>query len=261
MIHYITFNTVLLGHIPTVQEVHMIDHNSIVPLYQQITDQILQDINSGMFSVNKRLPTEDEMSRQYNVSRITIRRAVSDLVEQGVVVKHQGKGTFVKAPPMQKNFKIAALSFTELCRANDKQAGAKVLEATVCEPTDPDVLDSLSLKKGEKAVRILRLRTADSRPLVIEDNFFPLKYTYLLGVDLTNQSLYQYLKQSQHINIMAGNLTLRIIRASSKHARLLNMPRNTPLLHLWGTTLCGDGEILHTCRQIGYGEDFDFIIR
>ena len=209
----------------------MIDHNSIVPLYQQITDQILQDINSGKFSVNKRLPTEDEMSQQYKVSRITIRRAVSDLVEQGVVVKRQGKGTFVKTPPMQKSFKVAALSFTELCQANGRRAGANVLEATVCEPADSEVLNVLGLEKGEK------------------------------GVDLVNQSLYQYLRQERHINIIAGSMTLRIVRASSKHARLLNMPRNTPLLHLWGTTLCGDGKILHTCRQIGYGEDFDFIIR
>ena len=58
----------------------MIDHNSIVPLYQQIKDQILRDITSGKFSVNTRLPTEDEMSEQYGVSRITIRRAIGDLV-------------------------------------------------------------------------------------------------------------------------------------------------------------------------------------
>ena len=162
---------------------------------------------------------------------------------------------------MQKSFKVAALSFTELCQANGRRAGANVLEATVCEPADSEVLNVLGLEKGEKAVRILRLRTADDKPLVIEDNFFPLEYTYLLGVDLVNRSLYQYLRQERHINIIAGSMTLRIVRASSKHARLLNMPRNTPLLHLWGTTLCGDGKILHTCRQIGYGEDFDFIIR
>ena len=239
----------------------MIDHNSIVPLYQQIKDQILCDINSGRFSKNKQLPTENEMSEQYGVSRITIRRAISDLVEQGIVVKRQGKGTFVKTPPMQKDFNAAARSFTELCQANKKKAGAIVLEASVSEPTDPDVLEALKLERGEKAVRILRLRTADGKPLVIEDDYFPIQYTYLLGVDLENRSLYQYLKEEKHINIIAGKMTLRIIRASSKDAKLLNVPRNTPLLQLWGTTLCGKGEILHTCRQIGYGEDFDFIIR
>ena len=238
----------------------MIDHNSIVPLYQQIKDQILRDITSGKFSVNTRLPTEDEMSEQYGVSRITIRRAIGDLVEQGVVVKRQGKGTFVKTPLMQKDFTAAARSFTELCQANGTEAGAIVLEASVSEPTDPDVLEALALEKGEKAVRILRLRTADGKPLVIEDDYFPIQYTYLLGVDLVNQSLYQYLKEERHINIIAGKMTLRLVRANSKTAKLLRVPRNTPLLHLWGTTLCGEGEILHTCRQIGYGEDFDFII-
>ena len=74
----------------------MIDHNSMNPLYQQVSNQILSDVASGEFSVNKRLPTEKEMSEQYGVSRITVRRAVSDLVVRGVLVRRQGKGTFLK---------------------------------------------------------------------------------------------------------------------------------------------------------------------
>jgi GntR family transcriptional regulator len=243
------------------KEEDVINHDSIIPLYQQITESIMQDIHSGKFSANNRLPTEDEMSQHYGVSRITVRRAINDLVEQGHVVKKQGKGTFLRAPSMQKDLKTAALSFTEICEANGKTASAKVLEAALVEPTDADVLSELSLQKGQQAVRILRLRLADGKPLVIEDNHFPPEYAYLLEVDLEHNSLYQYLREQSNINIEAGKLTLHIVRADTKSARLLEVPRNTPLLHLWGTTLCRGGELLHTCRQIGYGEDFDFRIR
>ncbi len=239
----------------------MIDHNSMTPLYQQVSNQILSDVASGEFSVNKRLPTEKEMSEQYGVSRITVRRAVSDLVVRGVLVRRQGKGTFLKTEPMRKDLKLEARSFTELCQANGKTPGSKVLEAGVVVPSDPDVIRELGLTPGEKAVRILRLRYADDKPLIIEDNHFPLKYACLLGVDLEKRSLYQYLRKEMQIEISAGSLTLRIVRADAKSAKLLGIPRNTPLLHMWGTTLCGTGEILHTCRQVGYGEDFDIIIR
>lgn len=239
----------------------MINHNSIVPLYQQITEMILQDIAGGKFAEDNRLPTEEDMSTQYGVSRITVRRAINDLVEQGQVVKKQGKGTFVRAQPMRKDLKSLALSFSELCRANGKVASAKVLEAGIIEPTDTEVLEEMGLQRGERAVRILRLRFADDQPLVIEDNHFPMEYAYLLGADLEKDSIYRYLREEKGIAIETGKLLLRLIRAESKSAKLLQIPRNTPLLHMWGTTLCAGGGLLHTCRQIGYGENFDFRIR
>lgn len=70
----------------------MIDHNSMTPLYQQVSNQILSDVASGEFSVNKRLPTEKEMSEQYGVSRITVRRAVSDLGCARRACQASGKG-------------------------------------------------------------------------------------------------------------------------------------------------------------------------
>lgn len=239
----------------------MIDFNSMVPLYQQVIEQIMIDIEHNKFDKTRRLPTEDEMSRNYGVSRITIRKAVSELANRGIVVKKQGKGTFLKTPPMKKVLNNSAMSFTNLCHANGKVAGSKELEASICIPEDTDVIEALGLQEGEKAVRIRRLRYADGKPLVIEDNYFPLKYSYLIGIDLENKSLYSYLETEQGINIISGHLTMRLIRANNNTAHLLNVQRNTPMLQLWSTNLCENGEILHTCRQVGYGEDFDFIIR
>ena len=71
-----------------------LDHDSIVPLYAQIIEQISRDIGNGIYQQTKRLPTEDELAEQYCVSRITIRRAINELVTQGIVEKKQGKGTF-----------------------------------------------------------------------------------------------------------------------------------------------------------------------
>ncbi len=239
----------------------MLNHDSIIPLYEQIIQTIKEDIQSGKFALQKKMPTEEELSKQYSVSRITIRRAVSELVKQGLVEKKQGKGTFVCAPKMHKAFNHPGMSFTEICAANGVKASAKILIAGISVPENPQVSAWLGIALGESAVRIKRLRYAGARPMVIEDNYFPMEYAYLLGIDLENDSLYRYLREEKHIEIMAGELTLRLVRADLKASKLLEVPRGTPMLRIDSCTCKGNGDILHTCHQMGYGEDFDFIVR
>jgi DNA-binding GntR family transcriptional regulator len=238
----------------------LLDHDSIVPLYEQITEKIKEDIQKGVFDSNRRLPTEGQLAEQYNVSRITIRRAISELVEEGLVNRKQGKGTFVCGPKMHKDFKRPGLGFTEICEENGKKASSKVLEAGIIVPDDPQTIEWLNLKKGEEAIRIVRLRYADDMPCIVEENIFPKKYSYLLSIDLS-RSIYGYLQEEKNIEIVAGELILHIVRADQKIARLLEKPRNTPLLKISGRSFCDNGEILHISTTIGYGEEFEYIIR
>lgn len=239
----------------------MLDYESIVPLYEQIMQTIKDDIQNGKFTAQKKLPTEEELSEAYNVSRITIRRAVSELVKQGLVEKKQGKGTFVCSPKLHKAFNHPGMSFTEICAANGVKASAKIISTGVVVPDNPQVKAWLGLKSDEPAVRIQRLRYADERPLVIEDNYFGMEYAYLLGIDLEKDSLYRYLRDEKGMEIMAGELTLRLVRVDSKAAKLLSVARGTPMLRIDSCTHDGNGRVLHTCHQVGYGEDFDFIVR
>ena len=76
----------------------IIDYNSVIPLYEQVANALRADIQGGAFDATKRLPTEEELAEKYGISRITVRRAVGDLVEEGLVEKKQGKGTFIRTP-------------------------------------------------------------------------------------------------------------------------------------------------------------------
>ena len=172
-----------------------LNHNSIIPLYAQIVEQLQKDIDNGVFSETGRLPTESELSEQYNVSRITIRRAVNELVQKGLVEKKQGKGTFICTPKITRRLDSEAISFTELCAANGLSASAKILRAETCIPNAAFIRDMLNLNSGEPAVRICRLRYAGNRPLVLEDNYYPLEYTYLLSIDLENQHIGIYVRK------------------------------------------------------------------
>ncbi|SHJ65578.1 GntR family transcriptional regulator [Dethiosulfatibacter aminovorans DSM 17477] len=238
----------------------MLDHDSIIPLYEQISEKIKEEIQKGTFGSQKRLPTEGQLAEQYGVSRITIRSAITELVKQGLVNRKQGKGTFITTPSMQKDFKRPGTGFTQICLENGQKASSKVLEAGIFVPDDPKVIEWLELKEGDEAVRIVRLRYVGDMPCIIEENIFPMKYSYLLDIDLTG-SIYKYLKEEKNIDVVAGELILNIIRPDQKTARLLQKSKNTPLLKISGRSFSTTGEILHVSKTIGYGEEFDYIIR
>ena len=239
----------------------MLNHDCIIPLYEQIAQQIKQEVSNGGFDAQRRLPTEKAFAEQFNVSRITVRKAIQLLSQEGLVETKQGKGTFVRSQAMRKNLKRPCTSFTENCIENGMVPHSKLLRAGIVKVSEPRVANGLNIPIGSKAVQIMRLRCANDKPCVIEDNHFPLEFAYLLNMDLENDSLYRILREEKKLSIIAGELVLRITKADSKTAKLLQVENGAPLLRMFGRTFHGDGEILHTCSQIGYGEDFDFIIR
>lgn len=238
-----------------------LNHNSIIPLYAQIVEQLRRDIENGAFSQTGRLPTEGDLSEQYSVSRITIRRAVDELVAQGLVEKKQGKGTFICTPKITRRLDSEPISFTEMCTANGLTARAKILEAGICVPESPDIREMLNLGKGETAVRIRRLRYAGNQPLVLEDNFYPLEYSYLLAINLEHESTYTFLREQKGIELRATTMRLRIVRADAKLAKLLQVSRNAPQLEMRGRVVRQDGQTVHSSYQVGYGENFEFMVR
>jgi GntR family transcriptional regulator len=238
----------------------MLDHNSVVPLYTQVYDSIRQEIMSGKLKARQRLPTEENFAEQYGVSIITIRRAIAELVKENLVEKKQGKGTFVAAPKYTKSFRNHVMSFSETCASNGIQAGAKVLEIGVKEP-DIEIRKKLQMKKGQKAIYILRLRLADNVPCLIEENYFVPEFEDLLLKDLENDSIYRILREDRGIEIMPGPLTLRIVRANGVTAKHLEVAKGTPLIKMVGLSYQSNGAPLHTCTQIGFGEDFEFVLR
>ncbi|MFV0497338.1 MAG: GntR family transcriptional regulator [Candidatus Fimivivens sp.] len=241
-------------------EVHL-DHNSIIPLYMQVSACIKNEIMSGCFSETLRLPTEDKLSEQYNVSRITVRRAVNELVGLGLVQKKQGKGTFVSEPKPQKNFSANAISFTQMCAKNGCLAGTKLIKSSLCVPEMAWVREKLELAPNQQAVRIQRLRYANGVPIVLEDSFYLCEYACLLDMDLEQDSTYRFLREEKGIDMYSKQMSLRIVRADSKIAKLLAVPRYTPQLQMTGLVTQLDGTPIHTSFQIGYGERFDFIVR
>ncbi len=239
----------------------MIEHDSIVPLYEQVARLLRKDIQDGVFNSSSRLPTEGELAEQYGISRITVRHAVSVLVKEGLVERKQGKGTFICKAVMHRPLSRSSLSFTELCEENGKVPGTKLFSAGIKVPDNPRVISWMGLEPGEEVVVIFRLRLADNVPCVLETTYFPKKYKDLLKLDLNQASMYRYLREEMGLEIITGEMVLRIVEADGKTAELLKVKKRAPLMESWGKVYTGDGELLHISHQVGYGGNFEFVIR
>ena len=159
------------------------------PLYQQIYDEIKDAIEKGVYAPKERIPSELELAEQYEVSRITVRRAVEELCSDGYLVKQQGRGTFVSTPHINRQFHASTLqTFTALCAGNGMKAGAHVIDRQIV-PARQNEMEFFGLQKDALLLHIKRVRTADGEP-IFEENIFENRYRQApelmrLGADIT----------------------------------------------------------------------------
>ena len=236
----------------------MLEYNSAVPFYEQVARSIRHDIETGKFSDTNRLPSEDALSQSYAVSRITIRRAVNELVETGLVEKKQGKGTFICRQKFAKDIKNLQ-SFSEMCRHMNMKPGGQMLENKLVL-ADDKIQKQLNLEPGSYVVYISRLRTADGEPVAIEKNYFPVKYSFLLEKQFNDNSLFECLQEEAKVRVASSEKRIELCRATAEEAKLMKVKKGTPLLYIKSVTYTYDREPLYAGVQLFNGETCSFYV-
>lgn len=202
--------------------------NSAKPLYASIMDDLLRDISAGRFRVGDLIPTENELCERFHVSRITVRRAVSELCDAGILSRRQGKGTFVtRSPKGQGKVPSSVFSFHRLCDGVGKTPKIEVLSSGE-EPSDKNTRAALELKNGEKTVKIVRLCYADGVPVAYAEHRFSPAFSFLLGQDLTG-SLYEFAVRNG-AEAASSYRTIGLVRADETVAKALGIAKDDPLL-------------------------------
>ena len=204
-----------------------LQQNTSVPLYRQLKDKILSDISSGKLAEGEKIPTEIELSELYNISRITVRNAVKELVAEGYLVKKQGKGTFVCLPKIERKV-VHLLSFTAACDANHLPTHSVVTRREILRDYR-NARQLLELESDDSVLYIQRLRIAGDAPLMLENNYYSLKRLGFLQQEDLSGSLYQLLREKYAIvPTYAGETTVEMVRADSDSAPLLKLPPGEP---------------------------------
>src|SRR5215475_14413707 len=142
-------------------------------LYARVETVLAGEITDGDLKVGDQLPTEDSLVARFGVSRITVRRAIQNLVNRGLVEIRRGKGTFVAAPRITQEL-TELTGFVEDMHALGRTPTARVVGKEVVS-ADAVVADNLGLTKGERVVRIRRVRLADGVPLSFDETYLPLQ--------------------------------------------------------------------------------------
>src|SRR5258708_9755502 len=143
-----------------------IDKHSPIPMYYQIMSQLREKIAAGEYAVNSTLPPERELVETYHVSRMTIRQAILELVNEGILVRRKGIGTFV-APPKLEQALSRLTSFTEDMAQRGMKAGSRIISFKEMLP-DPTTRKTLELRAEDKVFECVRLRLADEEPMPLE---------------------------------------------------------------------------------------------
>ncbi|MFC0559136.1 GntR family transcriptional regulator [Halalkalibacter alkalisediminis] len=200
------------------------------PLYIQLKEIIKSDIKSGQYTSNQQLPTETDLCDQYSVSRITARRAITDLVEEGFLERRQGKGTFVKRRSYKREL-ISVNGFSEHMLQVGRKPRSQVLSCLIISANEKTA-DSLSISTGDPILELKRINYIDSEPFGLDTSYYSLtRFPRLERYITQSDSTYQTLSTHYNIEIAHNSRILNVVFANHNQAELLNCDLGTPLFY------------------------------
>lgn len=182
------------------------------------------------------LPSETELCAEYDVSRITIRRAVDDLAADGLVIKEQGRGTFVARPIVtqkySERFAESIQGFYGEMAARGEQVSTRVLRQGVVFAS-PDLADTLQLDPSDELVELVRLRSVNGEVNHIVHTFLPVSlFPETATADFSDGSLYDFIRTEYSADLHSTHLTIEVALATDDEAELLDVAPGSPLLQV-----------------------------
>lgn len=230
--------------------------NPRAPMYFRIQQGILIQIQQGQLKPGQQLPTETDLAQQYQVSRITAKRALDELVRQGVAFRQQGRGTFVAQTRIREISGFG--SFTEDMRSRGMAPTSEVLMFKEVEP-DPEIQGRLHITPGEHAFMLKRLRLANGEPVAVETAYLPCRfYPGLLDEDLNKNSLYAILTEKYQMAPTWADAEIEATSATKEEAYLLKLKIGKPVLTARRVTFSANYDVVEVVTSVYRGDRFTF---
>ncbi|MBL3699427.1 GntR family transcriptional regulator [Leucobacter luti] len=203
-----------------------LDRSGPVPLYFQISTRLERAIREGTIPAGARLENEIAIGERLSLSRPTVRRAIQELVDKGLLVRRRGIGTQVVQARVSRPVELTSLH-EDLTRVGHTPT-TRVLSLERI-PADDETAQLLRVPLGAEITRIRRLRGTDSTPVAILENLLPPEFSDITAEALTEHGLYEILR-ARGITIKVANQTIGARRAQGDEHELLDVPKGGPLL-------------------------------
>jgi GntR family transcriptional regulator len=216
----------------------MIDKNSPIPIYHQLEEFIKSQIESGELQQDEAIPSERVYAEMFKISRMTIRQAMTNLVNDGYLYRQKGKGTYVNKKKVVKRLQ-GMTSFTEDMNERGLTPG-NILVSFEIIPATRQIADRLQLPENTPVYEIKRVRLADDAPLALETSYLPANLVKGLTEEIINQSLYQYIEEKLSLTIHEATQQIEATIAKEQELSLLEIEKGSPVLLIHTTSYLKD---------------------
>jgi len=240
--------------LPTLSQVlPPLDETSAQPLYQQLQRALRGAIENGIIGPDDALPPERDLAEMLGVSRITVRKAIDELVDDGLLIRKQGSGTFV-SNRVEKNF-AKLTSFSEDMRARGREPRSVWLNRAEGTVTPEESL-TLRSSPGTPVFRFHRIRYADDAPMAIE--YATVIASCLSSLEAVESSLYEALERTGNRPVRALQ-RLRAVLLTAEQAKLLKAQEGEAGLLVARVGYLKDGRAVEYSQSYYRGEIYDFV--
>lgn len=209
-----------------------IDRSVPIPMYYQLKELILSEIQQGHYKTGDPIPTEKEISELFQLSRTTVRQAIAELVQEGWLYRVKSKGTFVDHPKIPQNFIRKVESYNNAVMRMGMTPSSRVLklEPKKASQIAPAIAEALRLKNSDKVIYLERIRMADEEPIVIGRTWLPYASChFLLEHDFNSEQLYPLLALTDRTRIFRIERLVEAVAATAEDARLLQIKKGAPI--------------------------------
>src|SRR5580700_4401860 len=229
-------------------------------LYSRVETVLAREIMTGGLKVGDQLPTEDDLIARFDVSRITVRRAIQNLVSRGLVEIRRGKGTFVATPRITQE--LTELSgFVEDMRAVGRRPTARVIGKEIVT-ANTTVAAQLALTKGQRVVRIRRVRLADGVPISFDETYLPLQIgRKIITHNLKVEPIFSLLERKYDVPLIEAEYKLEAVAAEAEVAAALRVKQGSPVFRIERTSYSTGNQPVDYERLYYRGDLVRFVTR
>lgn len=206
-----------------------IDKTVPIPLYFQLKTLILSEIKSGHYKSGDMIPTEKEISDAFQISRTTVRQAITELVQEGWLYRVKSKGTFVSQPKINQDFIKKLESFNDQILRSGMTPSTELLECKTVKAKS-DVARHLQVEENTAVIYLHRKRLADGEPIVTIETYLPYDdCSFILSHDLEQERLYHILSANPETTVFRVERQVEAVEAKTADINLLGIKRGKPI--------------------------------
>lgn len=237
----------------------MLEQNAMIPLYQQLMDAIKADISKNVYKEGDKLPAETDLEQIYQVSRITVRRAVKELCDQKILAKKQGKGTFVLSTQIQTPLNGIG-GFHDVIGDQQNGGTQDILSIQEIEAGE-EMAGYLQIRRGERLVVVRRVLKAESGPLMLDTCYLPGERFVGITDHFTGDfSIYRILRQFYAVKMATAEKVIKVRKANKEEQEHLLCEEGDPVFDLFKIVYDENDLPVHVSISIVKGENNSYII-